>query len=335
MKKLFPVLFALPFILTSCQLIEKFQSERETPTPAEAPAAAAKDAPADTNAEQPAQIAEAKNQNEAAADAPAPEAPDDPAEPEPDTAKADAAPADDVPNMPDTLQMPTPARKIVIPEDKKEPFFKEGQKKAAKHVKLKVKHKKTSEWLDTDKWFEDNQFEKPELNRVENGYTFEGQANSADLSYKYNILQLKTPDGSKNNYDFSAFAKSPEAPSFAQGFIHYAAIKNDILYVSIAHRTYSSSNPDTAFILAVDLEGNVLWRSKTLVCNAQNFLIIDDTIICGYGFSGEPDFIYTIDINTGEVVDKISLRSGPDYFILSDGVIRLSTYNTDYTLSYK
>ena len=327
MKKIIPVLFALPFILTSCHLLEKFQSEGENPTPAETPAAAEKYAPAEANAKQPAPTPETpKPKDTAAADAPAPEAPDAP--------DAENAPADAVPNAPDTLEMPTPARKIVIPEDKTEPFFKEGQQKAAKHVKLKIKHKKTTEWLDTDKWLEDNQFDKPELNRVENGYTFEGQANSADLAYKYNILQVKTPDGTKNNYDFSAFAKSAEAPDFAQGFIHYAAIKNDILYVSIAHRTYSSSNPDTAFILAVDLEGNVLWRSKTLVCNAQNFLFIDDTIICGYGFSGEPDFIYTIDINTGEVVDKIPLRSGPDYFILSDGLIRLSTYNTDYTLSY-
>ncbi|MBQ9816668.1 MAG: hypothetical protein IJM59_04265 [Proteobacteria bacterium] len=331
MKKLFPVLFALPFILTSCHLLEKFQSEGETPTPAEAPAATAKDAPADTNAEQPAPTPETQNPKDAApADAPAPEAPD---APDAENAPANADP--DAQNAAPTEAAPIKERIVAIHEIFNHEFAKDGLQKAEKHAKLKVKHKKSSEWLDTDKWLEDNQFEKPELNRVEDGYAFEGKARSMPYEYQYNILMLGAPDGSVAQYDFSAFANAENDVVFTRPFIHYAVVKDDTLYVSIAHRTYSKMNPNTAFIIAMDLEGNVLWRSKTLVCNAQNFLIIDDTIICGYGFTDEPDFVYTLDRNTGAVIDKIPLRSGPDYFILSDGVIRLSTYNTDYTLSYK
>ncbi len=341
MKKLFPVLFALPFILTSCQLIEKFQSKGETPTPAEAPAAAAKDAPADSNAEQPAPTPETQNPKDAApANAPAPEAPDDPAKPNTEPAAADAenAPANadpDAQNAAPTEAAPVKERIVAIHEIFNHEFTKDGLQKAEKHVKLKVKHKKSSEWLDTDKWLEDNQLEKPELNRVEDGYAFAGKARNTPYEYQYNILMLSAPDGSVTQYDFSAFGKAENDVIFTLPFIHHAVVKDNILYVSIAHRTYSRMNPNTAFIVALDLEGNVLWRSKALVCNAQNFLIIDDTIICGYGFTDEPDFVYTLDRNTGAVIDKIPLRSGPDYFILSDGVIRLSTYNTDYTLSYK
>lgn len=229
-------------------------------------------------------------------------------------------------NLPDSNQ-----RVIKISEPGTKPFIKEGQVKASKHIKLKVTHKKSSDWLDSGLWLSENNFTRPELNRTEDGYTFTGLLDKSEYSYDFRLMKVKEPSGRETIFDFTEFGTG----GGWQPFIQYAMIKDNILYVSLAHNTYADTNPDTAFILALDLDGNVLWRSKTLVCNANNFLIIDETIICGYGFTNEPDFVYTLDLHTGEVLDKIGIKSGPDFIIKQDNVIRMSTYNTDYTFSIK
>ena len=324
MRKLLPVLLVLSVWLTSCQLLEKFQSEGTVP-PADAVPADASEEANPTAQPTPEKTDASKEANPTAQ--PTPEKTDaqtQKTEADPDIATDTAAP-----------EVPADARIIVIQRTHDAPFVTDGRMKATKHVKLKIKRKKTSEWLNTDKWFVDNLFDKPSLNRTENGYTFEGQAKGMAYDYQYNILKLTSPNGVTTDYDFSSFGKPEASLSYELAFIHYAVIQNDTLYVSLAHRTYSREQPDTAFLLALDLEGNVLWQSQTLVCNAMNFLIMEDTIVCGYGFTDEPDFIYTLDKNTGSVVDKIPIRSGPHYFVLTDNVIRLATYNTDYTLSYQ
>ena len=65
--------------------------------------------------------------------------------------------------------------------------------------------------------------------------------------------------------------------------------------------------------------------------NQRNFKIVRDTIICGYGFTAEDDFIYLLDRYTGETVDKIKVNSGPDQFEIVDDTLYVATYNTAYT----
>lgn len=51
-----------------------------------------------------------------------------------------------------------------------------------------------------------------------------------------------------------------------------------------------------AYITALDkITGKVLWRTKPLISNAANFEIIEDTLIAGYGFTAEPDYLYLLD----------------------------------------
>ena len=236
-------------------------------------------------------------------------------------------------------------RIIVMQEDVKKAFVSESQKEYAKMVankkpphyyKLKVKKKNTSDWLDTEQWFKDNQFSRPELDRTEGAFTYKGIPGKGHYGHEYNSIEItNNVTGQTWIYDFTSFGIHDQF----QPYIHYAIARNGWLYVALAHDTYQETNPDTAFILAVSMNsGKVIWRSNNLVCNASNFLILDNTIVCGYGFTAEPDFVYTIDILTGKTMGKLPIKSKAYYFIQPDEeshVIRMITYNTDYTLTYK
>lgn len=37
----------------------------------------------------------------------------------------------------------------------------------------------------------------------------------------------------------------------------------------------------------------------------MNFLVKGDVIFCGYGFTAEDDYLYQLDKNTGEVIDRL------------------------------
>jgi hypothetical protein len=82
---------------------------------------------------------------------------------------------------------------------------------------------------------------------------------------------------------------------------------------------------------AINIKDNrVLWTSPALISNSRNFEIIDDYLITGYGFTEEPDFLYVLRRKTGDVTQKIPLKSGPDYIIRKNNDIFVRTYDTDY-----
>ena len=46
----------------------------------------------------------------------------------------------------------------------------------------------------------------------------------------------------------------------------------------------------------VDVNSNsVIWKTEPLTSNANTFEIIGDNIVCGYGFTAEPDYLYILD----------------------------------------
>jgi outer membrane protein assembly factor BamB len=135
-------------------------------------------------------------------------------------------------------------------------------------------------------------------------------------------------------FDFSNYKFSPDyiENDYIQHKIIWAEIKDGILYISHSHNTYAeSSNYLNAFVTAIDLDDmSILWRSDALVSNSYNFQILNDIIFCGYGFTAESDFLYQLDINTGEVLDKTALKSAPYYIIEKDSVLFVRTYNANY-----
>ena len=136
-------------------------------------------------------------------------------------------------------------------------------------------------------------------------------------------------------YAYDHEETSPEEILFAHQALKWAEVEDGVLYVSNAHRTYAeSSNGSNGYITAIDIQTNeIIWRSQPLVSNSENFLLLEEIIITGYGFTNEDDFIYILDRITGEVIASTRVPSSPDYFYHQDGMIYVNCYNTELTFS--
>ena len=137
-------------------------------------------------------------------------------------------------------------------------------------------------------------------------------------------------------FDFSSYEYSPDYVEQDEAYINqridWTAIDGNVLFVSHSHSTYAASSKGmNAYITAVDLMTNeVLWRTKPLVCNSTNFVLIDKGIVCGYGFTNEKDYIYVLNQHTGDVQQTLPVKSGPSWIIRKNEEVFVRTYNTDY-----
>lgn len=140
-------------------------------------------------------------------------------------------------------------------------------------------------------------------------------------------------------YDFLAWVgtSEPGGPALTDRHIIWAIVRDGVLFVASAHFGYAKeSGGRTAFITALDLgSGEVSWRSRPLVANAQNFIYEDGYLITGYGFTAEPDFLFVLDAATGEMVTRTRLRTGPTYILEKDRRIFVRTYDTDYVFDIR
>lgn len=133
--------------------------------------------------------------------------------------------------------------------------------------------------------------------------------------------------------DFLAYSHGPEdVPEeslFTFQQLLWAEIRDGVLYVSHAHRTYAESSGGlNGYITALDLETlGILWRSEPLVSNSENFVLLGDYIITGYGFTDEEDFLCVLDRITGETVERIGVPSAPEYLHVQDGRLLVCCYN--------
>ena len=110
-----------------------------------------------------------------------------------------------------------------------------------------------------------------------------------------------------------------------------ACLLDDIFYgISV---TNGYAQPDSCFMFAYDLENEkLLWRSADQTYNSMNFLVKGDVIFCGYGFTAEDDYLYQLDKNTGEVIDRLSLKKMPDLMAEKDDRLYVHTYSYDYVI---
>ncbi len=125
--------------------------------------------------------------------------------------------------------------------------------------------------------------------------------------------------------------------SFVTQSINWVMQDENTLYVSSGHRTYArSSRGMNAYISALRLKDyKLLWRSRPLVSNSRNFVIVGDLIITGYGFTAEPDFLFALDKHTGRVLAKKKLKTGPDFILWRDNKLYVRTYDMDYVFAIK
>ncbi|QFJ54596.1 DUF3298 domain-containing protein [Pseudobutyrivibrio xylanivorans] len=207
---------------------------------------------------------------------------------------------------------------------------------AEKHITLTETSKDKSDWLDTSVWAEKNGFEEAFLSYGDGNYYYAPGA-GGEWGYEYTTLFLYDYETNEllRTYDLSVLCNGPdeeEEHSSSSQYIHWAKAMDGVLYVSLGHNGYASEEPWSSYVVAIDMSSDkVLWRSEPLVSNASNFQIVDDTIICGYGFTAEPDYLYLLDKNTGEKVEQIKVESGPEQIEVVGDTLYVATYNTAYT----
>ena len=113
-----------------------------------------------------------------------------------------------------------------------------------------------------------------------------------------------------------------------------ACLKDGIFYGASVTNGYAQ--PDTCFMFAYDLENDkLLWRSADQTCNSMNFIVKDNVIICGYGFTSEDDYLYQLDLHTGEVLSRLTLKKQPDLLVYQDNTLYVHTYSYNYTIEIK
>ena len=110
-----------------------------------------------------------------------------------------------------------------------------------------------------------------------------------------------------------------------------AYLKDGIFYGASVTNGYAQ--PNTCFMFAYDLENEkLLWRSADQSYNSMNFVVEGDVLICGYGFTAEPDYLYQINRNTGEIIERLLLKKMPDLIVEQDGKLYVHTYSYNYVI---
>lgn len=210
---------------------------------------------------------------------------------------------------------------------------------------------KPNEIVDEDAWFERNRLQRPERDPGSLSEDIPRQFRDATLVRAFtggdslfllygkdfgDLRYLMAADPKtlafKYGYDFQRWEHPPdERDEFTNQRVLWAVEKDGILYVSHGHSTYAKeSRGRNAYLTAIDpKKDEILWRSPSLVANASTFVVLDDVIVSGYGFTAEPDFLYLIDRKKGEVVARQPVKTGPEVILFQEGQIFVRCYNTD------
>lgn len=110
-----------------------------------------------------------------------------------------------------------------------------------------------------------------------------------------------------------------------------ACLRDGIFYGASVTNGYAQ--PDTCFMFAYDLEDNkLLWRSADQTYNSMNFILKDNVILFGYGFTSEDDYLYQLDLHTGEILSRLKLKKQPDLLVYQDHMLYVHTYSYNYTI---
>ena len=219
-------------------------------------------------------------------------------------------------------------------------FHDSSREKAdAEHISLRKMTEDRSSWLDTGRWASENGFEIARMPYSDENYTYEATS-PVEYDYMYNELLIYDRKTEELLYDLDLYTLI-NGPDDEEGrvsettqYIRWAQLYDGVIYVSVGHNGYAFVEPRSSYIVAIDADTlGTIWRSDALVSNALNFKIVDDTIICGYGFTAEDDYIYLLDRYTGETEDRIKVRTGPDQFEVVGSTLYAATYDTAYTFS--
>lgn len=156
--------------------------------------------------------------------------------------------------------------------------------------------------------------------------------------FKEEPLRLIVTDGemkSVEHYlDLENFKWAPVAVryAFSNLYGHWARVVDDVLYLAFGHNTYASSSEGmTAYLCAIDLNTYAIkWIAGPTVARGS-FDFSYNRIVCGYGFTDEPDYLYLLDKKTGKIMQRVKLRKAPERVVVTGDNVYVRTYSYDYT----
>ena len=112
----------------------------------------------------------------------------------------------------------------------------------------------------------------------------------------------------------------------------FAQLVGGTLVVELAYNGYANeSGGKNGYFAAFDAaSGELSWVTDPLVANAGEAVVSGGSIVTGYGFTAEPDFLFVLDLTTGKVEQKIPVKSGPEAIRAKGDQVFVRSYDVDY-----
>lgn len=131
------------------------------------------------------------------------------------------------------------------------------------------------------------------------------------------IMLLDPSKEVKKVYNTRNITITPKDSLFQR--VEWAVVKDGVLYFSECASTAPDKNSQGYYIVAVDINTDeTLWISKPRTVNSSNFLIVDNSIICGVGGSGIPDYIYVLNRYTGVKTREYWISTAASWFAIGE-----------------
>ena len=131
------------------------------------------------------------------------------------------------------------------------------------------------------------------------------------------IMLLDPTREVKRVYNVRNLSITPKDSLFED--IQWAVVKDGVLYFSLSTVTAPDKDAQGNYLVAVDINTDkTLWMSKPRMVNSSNFLIVGNSIICGLGGSGIPDYIYVLNRYTGVKTREYWIPTAATWFAIGE-----------------
>ena len=177
-----------------------------------------------------------------------------------------------------------------------------------------------------DKWalndvFTDGDFPVAIYGRTPNDKPLPWGETEQDISCRgrdpHLIMLLDPSKEVKTVYNTRNITITPKDSLFQR--VEWAVVKDGVLYFSECAMTAPDKNSQGYYLVAVDINTDeTLWISKPRTVNSSNFLIIDNSIVCGVGGSGIPDYIYVLNRYTGVKTREYWIPTAATWFAIGE-----------------
>ena len=229
---------------------------------------------------------------------------------------------------------------VLIANDLEKPYYDESYKEPWEYRPIILSELSCEEngIIDEEAWFEETGHYPlgNEFNDGINTFRLSGENQNGHMT----VISVYDENGVLvYMYDLSDFLYDDDDETgnediYTERSVHCALMMDNYLYLSIYHNTYAESCPENGYIICIDVDtDNIVWISDPLVVNSDNFVRYGDSIICGYGFTNEKDYLYVLNRFTGKTEKKIPLKKSPDYLTYVGDDLWVRTYSYDYVFT--